>query len=157
MDKLSRFFAAIQGEKVDRHPVTSWVHYQSDHLNAHEVAQLHLRFLEAYNWDILKVMNDFRYPVPAGVEALSHAQVFEQYTPLGMDEPCFATQLQCLREIVDQVGDQVPVLETLFEPCQQIVRNIGLDICYDPNWLKAEGYDLQTGITQIAQQAEQVF
>lgn len=32
-----------------------------------------------------------------------------------------------------------------------------LDTCYDPNWLKAEGYDLQTGIAQIAQQAEQVF
>ncbi len=127
MNKLSRFFAAVQGDPVDRPPVTSWVHFQSDHLEAHEVAQLHLRFLEAYDWDILKVMNDFRYPVPAGVADLSQAQVFEHYAPLGMDEPCFATQLQCLRQIVDQVGDQVPVLETLFEPCQQIVRNIGFD------------------------------
>ncbi|HLS16324.1 MAG TPA: uroporphyrinogen decarboxylase family protein [Paenalcaligenes sp.] len=127
MNKISRFNAAVQGDPVDRPPVTSWIHFQSDHLSAHEVAQLHLRFLEAFDWDVLKVMNDFRYPVPAGVEDLRHADVFKQYQPLSMDEPSFVTQLECLQEIFSKVGDQVPVLETLFEPCQQIVRNIGFD------------------------------
>src|SRR5690625_38269 len=106
MDKLARFYAAVEGSPVDRPPVTTWVHFQSDHMTAHEVAQLHLRFLEAYDWDLLKVMNDFRYPVPAGVEDLSHADVFKQYQPLSMDEPSFVTQLECLQEIFSKVGDQ---------------------------------------------------
>src|SRR5690625_5800044 len=44
MNKISRFNAAVQGDPVDRPPVTSWVHFQPDHMTAHEVAQMHLRF-----------------------------------------------------------------------------------------------------------------
>src|SRR5690625_8027916 len=85
MNKISRFNAAVQGDPVDRPPVTSWVHFQSDHLSAHAVAQLHLRFLEAYDWDLLQVMNECRYPVPAGLGAVSHAEVVRRYLPVSMD------------------------------------------------------------------------
>src|SRR5699024_5386506 len=78
---VSRVSASGRGDPLDRPPVTSCVHFQSDRLSAHEVAQQHLRFLEAFDWDVLKVMNAFRYPVPAGVEDLSHADVFKQYRP----------------------------------------------------------------------------
>src|SRR5690625_5156853 len=127
MDKISRFLAAVNGGLVDRPPVTTWVHFQSDHLNSKEVAQLHLQFLKAYDWDILKVMNDYRYPVPHGVTSLDTAKAFTRYQPLAMTHPCFIKQLDCLKIIMEQVGQTAPVLETLFEPCQQIVRNVGFD------------------------------
>lgn len=127
MNKIERFNAAVNGLEVDRPPVTTWVHFQSDHMTANEVADLHLRFLEAYDWDILKVMNDFRYPVPEGVLSVDSPEVFKKYQPLSMSEPCFSVQLEALEKIYRKVGSHTPILETVFEPCQQIIRNIGFD------------------------------
>ena len=40
MNKRERFFAAVRGEKVDRPPVTAWVHFLSDHLSGEQTAAL---------------------------------------------------------------------------------------------------------------------
>src|SRR5690606_199451 len=125
MNKKQRFMAAVTGETVDRPPVTAWVHFQSDHLDAARVADLHHQFLKAYDWDVLKVMNDYRYPVPAGIRSLDEKENLAAYKRLDMSEPCFATQLECLKQLRQLLGEDVPVLETVFEPYQQILRNIG--------------------------------
>lgn len=125
MNKKQRFMAAVSGADVDRPPLTAWVHFQSDHLDATRTADLHYQFLKAYDWDVLKVMNDYRYPVPAGVQRLDTARALEAYTKLDMSVPCFAVQLDCLRQLRQLAGLDVPMLETVFEPYQQILRNIG--------------------------------
>ncbi len=125
MSKRERFLAAVQGKPVDRPPVTAWVHFQSDHLDGARVADLHEQFARAYDWDVLKVMNDYRYPVPAGVETLADAASLARYKRLPMTESCFTRQLDCLTLLRERVGAELPILETLFEPYQQIVRNIG--------------------------------
>ena len=61
MTPRERFLAAANCEKVDALPVTTWVHFLSDHLTGEETAQLHERFQNAYQWDLLKVMGDYRY------------------------------------------------------------------------------------------------
>ncbi|TEA79175.1 uroporphyrinogen decarboxylase family protein [Allopusillimonas ginsengisoli] len=127
MNKRERFFAAVNGGPVDRPPVTAWVHFLSDHLDAGRTADLHLEFMRAYDWDILKVMNDYRYPVPEGVDTLEDASSFKAYKKLSMDEPCFAIQLDCLSRLRSALGADTPMLETGFEPYQQIVRNVGFD------------------------------
>ena len=73
MNKRERFYAAVRGEKIDRPPVTAWVHFLSDHLSGEQTAALHRCFAEAYDWDVVKVMNDYRYPIPAGVHTLEIA------------------------------------------------------------------------------------
>ena len=125
MNKKQRFMAAVQGGEIDRPPVTSWVHFLSDHLDSGRVADLHHQFMKAYDWDVLKVMNDYRYPVPEGVQSLDDVQSLRAYRRLDMSEPVFQDQLDCLRRLRDLVGPEVPMLETIFEPYQQIVRNIG--------------------------------
>lgn len=124
MDKYERFSAAISGQDIDRPPVTAWVHFQSDHLSGEQTAALQEQFLRTYDWDVLKVMNDYRYPVPAGVLSLDEPGVFSVYRRLKMDEPAFAQQLECLKRLQD-ADLRTPLLETVFEPFQQIVRNIG--------------------------------
>jgi len=52
MNKRERFFAAVRGEKIDRPPVTAWVHFLSDHLTGEQTAALHRCFLETYDWDV---------------------------------------------------------------------------------------------------------
>jgi uroporphyrinogen decarboxylase len=128
MDKKSRFLAAVEGRAVDRPPVTAWVHFLSDHLPGAEAAGLHLKFQQEYDWDLVKVMNDYRYPVPPGAESLAEQETLQRYrAPLSMDEACFAEQLACLETLRMELGPTVPLIDTLFDPYQQIVRNIGRD------------------------------
>lgn len=124
MNKRQRFLAAVKGQPVDRAPVTAWVHFLSDHLSGSKSADLHIEFLREYQWDVLKVMNDYRYPVPAGVQTLDSAESLRAYTRISLKDPGFVAQLECLQRIQDACPE-TPLLETGFEPFQQIVRNIG--------------------------------
>lgn len=110
---------------MDRPPVTAWVHFLSDHLSAEETARLHQRFFETYDWDVLKVMGDYRYPVPAGVQTFEDAASIRAFGVLGLDEPCFAEQLKCLKVLRDTLGPDVPLIDTGFDPYQQVLRNVG--------------------------------
>lgn len=127
MNKRERFLAAVSGAAVDRPPVTAWVHFLSDHLDGEVTADLHRRFLAAYDWDLLKVMNDYRYPLPAGVQTLADPASLRAFRVLGLTEPAFARQLACLRSLRASLGDEVPMAETAFDPYQQIMRNVGFD------------------------------
>lgn len=127
MNKMQRFKAAINGGHVDWPPLLAWVHFLSDHLDSKRVVDLHLQYMAAYDWDIMKVMNDYRYPVPAGVENLVTVDAFQKFKPLGMDERAFSVQLDCVRELRTALGPDVPLMDTIFEPYQQILRNVGFD------------------------------
>ena len=127
MNKMERFMTAVNGGPVDRPPLLTWAHFLSDHLDSKRVVDLHLQQMAAYDWDIMKAMNDYRYPVPDGVDDLVSASSLQKFRRLSMDEPCFAIQLDCLRQLRSAIGPDVPILDTIFEPHQQIVRNVGYD------------------------------
>lgn len=127
MNKRERFFAAVRGEKIDHPPVTAWVHFLSDHLSGEQTAALHRCFAEAYDWDVVKVMNDYRYPVPAGVLTLEDAVSLRAFKPLDLDEPCFAEQLKCLATLRAALGPDIALIDTGFDPYQQVLRNVGFD------------------------------
>jgi uroporphyrinogen decarboxylase len=127
MNKRERFFAAVRGEAIDRPPVTAWVHFLSDHLNGEQTAALHRCFLEAYDWDVAKVMNDYRYPIPAGVRTLADPATLRLFKPLSLDEPCFAEQLKCLATLREALGPDIALIDTGFDPYQQLLRNVGFD------------------------------
>ncbi|MCC7041645.1 MAG: hypothetical protein IT516_15160 [Burkholderiales bacterium] len=127
MNKLERFNAAVNGGNVDHPPLLAWVHFLSDHLDSARVIDLHLEYMRAYDWDIMKAMNDYRYPVPAGVTSLDSIESLRRYTVLSMDEHCFKTQLEVLRGLRKALGNDVPLIDTIFEPYQQILRNVGFD------------------------------
>lgn len=125
MNKKERFLAAVAGQDVDRPPVTAWVHFQSDHLDSRRTADLHSQFIQAYDWDVLKVMNDYRYPVPENVNTLDSEASLRAYQRLDMSELAFQLQFEVLRQLREELGHDTPMLETVFEPYQQIVRNVG--------------------------------
>jgi len=127
MSRRDRFMAAIEGRDVDRPPVTAWVHFLSDHLSGDETAELHLKFLRAYPWDVAKLMNDYRYPVPAGLELLDSADAMRRFKHLSLDERCFAEQLRAIERLRRELGPDWPILDTLFDPYQQVLRNVGFN------------------------------
>lgn len=121
---MERFRAALAGQEVDRLPVSVWMHFGTEHLSGEEVAAIHLRYWREYDWDYLKVMNDYRYPLP-GLEAVETANDLERFRPLQMDAYPFCEQLRCLRTLRQELGDAVPIVETIFDPLQTLVRAAG--------------------------------
>ena len=124
MTKMQRFMAAIKGEPVDHLPASMWLHFASEHLSAEEAARAHIRYFTTYDWDYLKAMNDYRYPLPSGETVTTHAEL-SAFRPLPMTEPVFAKQLACLRRIRSELGPDVPIVETLFNPLQTLIRGAG--------------------------------
>lgn len=124
MNKKERFLAAIAGDDIDRLPISVWLHFASEHLPGEDVADLHLRFYEEYDFDYVKVMNDYRYPLP-DTNALQTADDLLRFQPLSLDDPIFAEQLKCLRRLHLKLGPNVPLIETIFSPIQVVLRGAG--------------------------------
>lgn len=124
MTKRERFLAAIAGEEVDRVPACVWIHFASEHHSGTETAQLHLRYFQEYDWDYLKVMNDYRYPLP-GIEAITSEADLLRFEPQPLTALPFASQLECLRTLRAELGPDVPIIETIFSPVQTIIRAAG--------------------------------
>src|SRR5699024_12166767 len=67
MNKMERFLKASRGEKVDTPPVGSWIHFGSALWQPRLVADVHLQFLKDYDWDYIKVMDDYRFPTVGNI------------------------------------------------------------------------------------------
>src|SRR5450759_3790777 len=61
MTKRERVLAAVQGDAVDRVPISFWVHNFARENSASSLARESARFLQAYDWDFLKVQSRASY------------------------------------------------------------------------------------------------
>ncbi len=65
MDKIERVAAVVEGRRPDRPPVSFWYHFGPAEVPGPPAVEAHLRHVETYDLDFLKVMNDNRYPRPS--------------------------------------------------------------------------------------------
>ena len=124
MTKTERFRAALAGTDLDHLPVSVWLHFATEHLSGEAVADRHLAYLAAYDFDYLKVMNDYRYPLPQGVANVQSADNLRRFEPVAMTAYQFDQQLRCLRKLRRELPD-TPLIETLFNPLQTLARGAG--------------------------------
>jgi uroporphyrinogen decarboxylase len=128
MSKKERFRAAIAGEEVDHPPVSVWLHLASEHLPGAEAARLHLAYYRAYDWDFLKVMHDYRFPLPEGLAEIHSDRELELFEPLDLQAENFKNQLELYAALLPELGGEVPLVETLFDPLQTLVRAGGVSV-----------------------------
>jgi uroporphyrinogen decarboxylase len=125
MNKKERFSAAVNGADVDHPPCTAWVHFATDYLPGEEVARRHAAFVRAFDWDICKVMHDYRYPLPEGVETLTGPKDMLRFTPQPANSKNYVEQLKVIRALRADLGPDVPLVDTFFDPFQQVMRKVG--------------------------------
>ena len=125
MNKMARFLAAVRGETVDRPPAVAWCNFATDSVDAQENARRQLAFHDACDWDICKVMNDYRLPPPAGIETIETPADMACFARRAMSERVFAEQLGCLRIVRARIGPEVPLVDTLFEPFFSLLFAVG--------------------------------
>jgi uroporphyrinogen decarboxylase len=116
LNKIERVTQALAGKDPDRPPFSFWYHFGLQHGPGRKHAEVEIDFYRAYDLDFLKVMNDYPYPLPAGVEALDSADDWRRIEPLGGDHPGWQEQLTALSIINDRLGGEALFIDTIFSP-----------------------------------------
>ena len=124
MNKIERVRAALAGRPVDRAPFTVWYHFGNQHAPAERTAQVHLEFFEHYDLDLLKLMNDYDYPMPAGMEVLASAADLGKLAPFDPARTPFGTQLQTVELVARALRDRALFVDTVFNAWNTLKRNL---------------------------------
>jgi uroporphyrinogen decarboxylase len=142
MTKRERLEAAIHGEPTDRPPVALWRHFPGDDQEAAELAASTVAFQRQYDFDFVKVTPASSFCVldwgvedtwlgnEEGTREYTHHPIHapEQWYTLRRLEPgegALGSQLRCLTSIREQLGDEVPFIQTVFNPLSQAKNLVG--------------------------------
>jgi uroporphyrinogen decarboxylase len=124
MNKIERVRAALAGRPVDRAPFAVWYHFGNQHAPAERTAQVHLEFFEHYDLDLLKLMNDYDYPMPAGMEVIASAGDLARLGPFDPGATPLGTQLRTVELVADALRDRALFVDTVFNAWNTLKRNL---------------------------------
>ena len=124
MDKIERVRATLTGRPVDRSPFTVWYHFGTQHAPPEQTAQVHLGFFAAYDFDFLKVMNDYDYPMPEGMEVMATPADLKRLTPFDVTRTPLGNQLKVIEIIARELKGRALFVDTLFNAWNTIRRNL---------------------------------
>lgn len=124
MTKVERLQATLAGEPVDRPFFTIWYHFGTQHAPPERTAQAHLEFFEAYDLDLLKVMNDYDYPMPEGMEVMATPEDLGRLSPLDVTRTPLGQQLKTIELIARALRGKAPFVDTVFNAWNTVRRNL---------------------------------
>jgi uroporphyrinogen decarboxylase len=136
MNKRERLEKTIAGEPTDRVPVALWRHFPGDDQRAADLARSTVDFQISYDWDFVKVTPASSFCVTDyGVQdqwegSLEGTRAYTKrvidrsldWTGIRTLDPmrgALGRQQDCLRLICDELGDDTPVIQTVFSPLSQ--------------------------------------
>lgn len=144
MSKIDRVRAAVAGADVDRPPFTVWYHFGLQHAPAERTAQAHLEFFEAYDLDWLKVMNDYSYPMPRGIETLDDPRGLRRLGAFDVRQGPLGEQLEAVRLIAQALRGRALVVDTVFNAWNTLRRNV-LKEAMEP-FMREHAAELETAL-----------
>ncbi len=124
MNKIERIDAVLAGHAPDRPPVSLWYHFGLQHAGGQGFARASLEFFDSYDFDFLKVMNDYFYPAPAGVDTVRGPEElgrFRRFDPL---DTIWGEQLRALEAIRAALVNRAYFIDTVFDPWQSLRRGL---------------------------------
>jgi uroporphyrinogen decarboxylase len=125
--RIERVRAALAGGAVDHPPFTLWYHFGLQHAPADRTAEAHLEFFEAYDLDWLKVMNDYSYPMPPGLETLARAEDLQHLQPFEPEATPLGQQLRVVAILARALAGRALVVDTMFNAWNTLRRNVVKD------------------------------
>jgi len=115
MHKIERLDVVLKGSRPDRTPVSFWYHFSEQCAAGKAAVEAHVRHMETYDLDFLKIMDDNRYPrlgLRDGV--IVEIGDLEQLPALQGDEDRFAQQLELISELARRFRGQFRIITTIF-------------------------------------------
>jgi len=113
MTKRQRVEAVIRGERPDRPPVSFWHHFDPDQTTGQAALDAHLRHLETYDLDFVKVMNDHQFP-RGDVGVVRSVDDLKKIKPLPGSAGGFAGQLELVGRLKERLGQDILTCTTVF-------------------------------------------
>ena len=131
-----RLQACLAGETPDRTPVALWRHFPVDDQTAESLAGATIDFQLTYDFDLVKVTPASSFSIrdwgaedewrgaPEGTREYTRRVIegpedWEKLQVLDPNKGALGQQLECLRLITAQLGDETPVIQTIFSPLSQ--------------------------------------
>jgi uroporphyrinogen decarboxylase len=144
MDSVTRLKTAIALEKPDRPPFTLWGHTFKQEWSPAELAEITVQRARRYHLDFVKLQpratffaeaygseykpsgNAEEHPtlIRAGVENIED---WAKLPEVDASHPAFADQVEALRLTVAELGEDTPVIQTVFSPLTVAGHLIGKD------------------------------
>ncbi len=138
----ARMEACLAGQRPDRPPVALWRHFPIDDQHPETLAAATLQWQKTYDWDIVKVTPASSFAIKdwgvddewkgdsEGTRSYTKRAVFslEDWSKLSVldaDSPHLAAQLKCLSILRDELGADVPLIQTVFSPLAQAKNLVG--------------------------------
>ena len=166
MNHYERIEACIANETVDRPAVALWRHFPVDDQSPTSLAEASIGFQRTYDFDLVKVTpassfcikdwgaTDEWHGASEGTREYTHRVIqhpadWEQLTILDPTKGYLADQLYCLRMIVGELGQEVPVIQTVFNPLAQAKNLVGAENL--SIHLRRNPQELKTGLRIIAE------
>jgi uroporphyrinogen decarboxylase len=124
MNKIERVDRVLKGEEVDYPPISLWYHFGVQHGGGEQFARITLEFFKHYDFDFLKVMNDYYYPAPQGLDAVLTREDLAMFTAFDPERTEWREQFKALRIIGSELKGRAYFIDTVFDPWQSIRRSV---------------------------------
>lgn len=136
MNKRQRLEATISGNPVDRIAIALWRHWPGDDQRAEDQAAAHIAFQRDYDWDFVKVTPSSSFCLTAwGAEdrwegsregtrryldrVINEPEDWSRLRALEPSVGGLGSQLRCLGILQEAFGEDVPYIQTIFNPLAQ--------------------------------------
>ena len=124
MNKIERMRATLSGNPVDYPPMTIWYHFGNQHSSPERTAQVHVEFFEYYDLDLLKLMNDYDYPMPDGMETMATPEDLKRLQPFDALRTPLGKQLQAVELVAKTLKGKALFVDTMFNAWNTLRRNL---------------------------------
>lgn len=124
MNKIERMDCVLNGLEVDRPPVALWYHFGVQHAAGEQFAKLSLQYFDHYDFDFLKLMNDYFYPVPRDLDVLRDADDLKHFQRFEVEKTVWKEQLKAVRVIASALDAKAYFIDTVFDPWQTVMRHM---------------------------------
>jgi uroporphyrinogen decarboxylase len=122
--KTERIDRVLGGREVDHPPLSLWYHFGVQHGGGDRFARIALEYFRAYDFDFLKVMNDYHYPMPDGLEAVRTRSDLKRIARFEPAKSAWGEQLRALEIIHRELKGKSYFLDTVFDPWFTFKRSL---------------------------------
>jgi uroporphyrinogen decarboxylase len=145
MNKRERLERTVAGEATDRVPVALWRHWPGDDQRPADLAAAAADFQRKYDWDFVKFTPASSFMIADyGVQdrwvgslegtreytrrAVARTLDWTELRVLDPTKGVFGRQVEALRLLREALGDDVPIMQTIFSPLAQAKNIAGGDV-----------------------------
>lgn len=137
-----RMEALVSNEQIDQIPVALWKHFPVDDQSPERLAAATIQFQNTFSFDFIKVSPSSSFCLrdwgakdvwngdPEGTRDYQGAVIkkpedWQNLPRLDPEKGSLGKQLECLKIIRDNLGQQTPIIQTIFSPLSQAKNMAG--------------------------------